>query len=202
MNRKVRKEYYQQMRDTLNESGIPNKMDSTKTWRNIYNDDDVMDFHKNHFFGSEILTNKEAFDLLKSKGFFNKGICPECGETPINDTYIAAHTFNHSMQFPVCSVCISKDRLVPVKGNTARQESNSGCYIATACYGDYNSTEVLAFRVYRDEKLSNSFLGRLFIRVYYKLSPPIANWLKNKHQINNIVKKRLLDPLYNKIKND
>ena len=57
------------------------------------------------------------------------------------------------------------------------KESNSsqgGCYIATAVYGSYDSPPVMTLRRYRDETLARSILGRLFIRIYYRLSPPLA----------------------------
>lgn len=63
-----------------------------------------------------------------------------------------------------------------------------GCYIATAVYGSYQAPEVLILRKYRDEVLSNSLVGRAFIKSYYFLSPPVAKWLKNAGAINRIVR--------------
>ncbi|PRP66660.1 CFI-box-CTERM domain-containing protein [Nonlabens agnitus] len=53
--------------------------------------------------------------------------------------------------------------------------NNSNCFIATACYKDLYSEEVIAFRKYRDEELKKSMWGRAFIRLYYKLSPLVLN---------------------------
>jgi hypothetical protein len=53
----------------------------------------------------------------------------------------------------------------------------TGCFIATACYGDYNSVEVTILKKYRDENLKRSEIGRQMIKFYYFLSPPIANYL-------------------------
>ncbi len=50
----------------------------------------------------------------------------------------------------------------------------SGCYIATAVYGSYSCDEVYALRRFRDEVLYKSAAGRLFIRIYYKVSPTLA----------------------------
>lgn len=47
------------------------------------------------------------------------------------------------------------------------------CFIATAVFGP-QSTEVRVLRQFRDEILAQIFLGRLFIRAYYFLSPPLA----------------------------
>lgn len=56
-------------------------------------------------------------------------------------------------------------------------KGKSGCYIATAVYGSYECEEVFALRRFRDDRLSKSALGRLFIRVYYRVSPSLAKHL-------------------------
>ena len=52
----------------------------------------------------------------------------------------------------------------------------SGCYIATAIYGSYDCPQVCTLRRYRDDVLAESALGRLFIRIYYKLSPKLVKY--------------------------
>ena len=85
--------------------------------------------------------------------------------------------------------------------NPSLAPPNKGwCYIATTCYGSYDAVQVLTFRHYRDEYLSQSFWGRLFIKTYYTLSPPVANWLKNKHRLNTFIRKNFLDLIYNFLK--
>ena len=81
-----------------------------------------------------------------------------------------------------------------------KSTKSSGCYIATACYGSYDCVQVLTFRNYRDEYLSQTIVGRLFIKAYYALSPPIARWLKNKDSINIFVREKLLDQLHDFLK--
>ncbi len=70
----------------------------------------------------------------------------------------------------------------------AEQARKSGCYIATAVYGDYNAPQVMTLRRYRDNTLSKMAVGRLFIKTYYKLSPPIAKRLKNMRRLNAFVR--------------
>jgi len=74
------------------------------------------------------------------------------------------------------------------------QPKKSGCYIATAIYGSYDAPEVLTLRQFRDNTLKKSKGGRLFIRTYYRLSPPIAEKLKNAKMLNRLVRK-ILDKL-------
>ena len=53
--------------------------------------------------------------------------------------------------------------------------SSSGCFIATAAYGTPFSEEIDVLRNWRDNFLEASYPGRLFIRTYYTLSPPVAD---------------------------
>ena len=69
--------------------------------------------------------------------------------------------------------------------------SNSGCYIATMVYGDYNHPQVLVLRNFRDGFLANYVLGRSFIRLYYKYSPTWVEALKNKTIVNQAIKRGL-----------
>jgi hypothetical protein len=60
------------------------------------------------------------------------------------------------------------------------QQESGGCYIATAVYGSYDCPEVWVLRRYRDYALKNSVLGRLFIRIYYAVSPKLVKWFGKK----------------------
>ncbi|RUM34790.1 MAG: hypothetical protein DSY50_05870, partial [Desulfobulbus sp.] len=53
--------------------------------------------------------------------------------------------------------------------------SSSGCFIATAAYGTSFAEEIDVLRNWRDDFLEASYPGRLFIRTYYSLSPPVAD---------------------------
>jgi hypothetical protein len=74
-----------------------------------------------------------------------------------------------------------------------------GCFIATACYGDYDSTEVLVLRLYRDEKLLKTIPGMVFVKIYYILSPFIAKQLDKSDKLKYFVRTYLLKPLVNRI---
>jgi hypothetical protein len=79
-----------------------------------------------------------------------------------------------------------------VNGNNVIDELiekvEKGCYIATAVYGDYDAPQVFVLRHFRDNTLAKSTVGRLIIKTYYHLSPPIARWLKNTHRLNALVR--------------
>jgi len=60
-------------------------------------------------------------------------------------------------------------------------EEKPKCFIATAAYGTPYANEIYILRRWRDNTLNPNFLGRLFVKFYYWVSPPIANYIrKNK----------------------
>ena len=54
------------------------------------------------------------------------------------------------------------------------EEEKSGCYIATAVYGTYDCPQVWTLRRFRDYTLARNWYGRLFIHVYYTVSPVLV----------------------------
>lgn len=58
--------------------------------------------------------------------------------------------------------------------NNQQDTRKNGCYIATCVYGSYDCPHVWVLRRYRDNKLARTFFGRLFIKVYYKISPELV----------------------------
>lgn len=67
----------------------------------------------------------------------------------------------------------------------------SGCYVATAVYGSYDCPEVWTLRRFRDYYLAKSWYGRLFIKIYYSISPKLVSKFKNNIYIKEIVRGRL-----------
>lgn len=60
--------------------------------------------------------------------------------------------------------------------NTQNNASSDGCYIATAVYGSYDCPEVWTLRRFRDNILKRHYLGRVFVRFYYAVSPTCVKW--------------------------
>lgn len=82
-----------------------------------------------------------------------------------------------------------KDNREPVKSQ------KKGCFIATACYGDYNCREVMILRAFRNEYLEKNFFGSLIVKIYYSISPPIADFLGNRPGLKDFVRRVLLHPI-------
>ncbi|PKN16311.1 MAG: hypothetical protein CVU66_01410 [Deltaproteobacteria bacterium HGW-Deltaproteobacteria-23] len=69
-----------------------------------------------------------------------------------------------------------------------------GCFIATAAYGSYLHPEVMALRNFRDKYLLTNLPGRVLVATYYKISPPIADFIKE-HESARFIVRILLTPV-------
>lgn len=49
-----------------------------------------------------------------------------------------------------------------------------GCYVATCVYGSYDCPQVWTLRRFRDYGLSTSWHGKIFIKIYYAISPTVV----------------------------
>lgn len=75
--------------------------------------------------------------------------------------------------------------------NQEVQKDSQGCYIATSVYGSYDCPQVWALRRYRDNVLANSVWGRVFIRIYYALSPKIVRLFGGKEWFSRFWRTKL-----------
>jgi hypothetical protein len=85
-------------------------------------------------------------------------------------------------------------------GASGSSTKSSGCFIATACYGSYDAPEVMDLRQFRDNVLLMSVTGRLFVRLYYTVSPPIARLIARSNARKTWVRLLLVGPIIKSVK--
>jgi len=68
----------------------------------------------------------------------------------------------------------------------------SGCFIATAAYGTPMAEEVQTLRDFRDDYLLANPLGQAFVDLYYKVSPPIAEFITDHPSLKPLVRAGLV----------
>jgi hypothetical protein len=76
----------------------------------------------------------------------------------------------------------------PSQKNPPKKSQKSGCFIATAVYGCSDAYQVNVLRNYRDNQLEEHVLGRLFVKIYYIASPPIAECLKRHKTLSSVIR--------------
>jgi len=124
------------------------------------NGDSVTFIHKNAQKGSRAasvnITTKAAPATHNRSD--DRVTCPHCQKKMVPRIITDRGSLSHS----VCPFC----------GGTYK---NFGfCFIASVVYGDPCCPEVVALRRYRDNHLRPHLIGRIFIKIYYAVSPHLA----------------------------
>jgi uncharacterized repeat protein (TIGR02543 family) len=70
-----------------------------------------------------------------------------------------------------------------------------GCFIATAAYGTPTAEQIDVLREFRDVVLLESTVGSQFVVLYYRLSPPIADFIARSDLLRTLVRGLLVDPI-------
>lgn len=86
---------------------------------------------------------------------------------------------------------ISSEGMKYLSSSYRPSQTNGGCYIATAVYGSYDCPQVWTLRRYRDNTLTKTLYGRLFVRTYYAISPILVKSFGHTDWFIHIWKRKL-----------
>lgn len=65
------------------------------------------------------------------------------------------------------------------------------CFVATACYGDYDHPDVWTLRIWRDRRLLTCRAGRIFVNQYYRFGPGLAKVVERSPRMTAFIRRRL-----------
>jgi hypothetical protein len=84
----------------------------------------------------------------------------------------------------------------PSSSGGSSDSGSSDCFIATAAYGSWLDPHVLTLREFRDQHLLTNTAGTWLVEFYYRHSPPIADFIRERETLRAIVRAGLALVIY------
>jgi WD40 repeat protein len=133
------------------------------------------------------------------EGSFSEIKTVDTGTTSYSDTGLSASTayyyrvkaYNDSANSAYSNVASATTSAGNESGgDTGGGDSGGGggCFIATACYGTPMAEEVKILCAFRDQYLLTNPVGQRLVRFYYRHSPKLADFIRDKESIKTIIR--------------
>jgi len=100
---------------------------------------------------------------------------------------------------PETTITITPDKDYEITANfqlkSEEETPSAGCFIATAAYGTSTAKQIDVLREFRDDVLLKSTVGSRLVDLYYRVSPPIADFISEHNLVRTLVRELLVDPV-------
>lgn len=135
-----------------------------------------------------------------SEGTYTQIATVGANVTTYNDTGLSAGT---TYYYRVCAYNSTGDssysnevNATTTSASTGSGGGGGGCFIATAAYGSLMVEEVIALTQFRDNILMKCSLGKHFVRFYYEISPPLADYIGENEILRTATRLALIPIVY------
>jgi hypothetical protein len=152
------------------------------------------DYKLNNNFKYEYKLKNEKYVFINTINFIS-----EIFNLKINFTYYSNENFNvgdsKNLSFKFDYYYYKNSYIFDYKSHDlikSIHKNNSNCFIVTTTMEDINHPVVVDFRRYRDEVLLNTYFGRVFINIYYRIGPVLSKVIKTNSFLFTISKKLVL----------
>ncbi len=213
------KKYYESIRAVLPQNFIVHlqanlasfiiKLDNSKYHNELFRNVDflITDFNLMPIFIIEINDRTHYRNDRRQRDIKVSHICAEAGipiltlwtEDGANPNNIANKIYAVLNSLPLeRKAYFANNNKVAEADNFAKDKKPNiewhGCYIATSVYGSYDCPSVYTLRRFRDKSLNKTLIGRLFVKLYYKISPTIVKWF-GENKLFHCLCKSVLDKI-------
>ena len=163
--------------------------------------------HRQH---DRIERDQKVKDILEEAGIplislwtnygVNDSYIKERIQKALEEPVVRCHHFGKSNQEEVSGTEEAKQPTEQVSQPTPRPKKKA-CYVATCVYGSYDCPQVWVLRRFRDKRLNQSWYGRLFVKLYYGVSPKLVALFGETAFFRNFNRK-ILDKMVGKLRRE
>lgn len=142
------------------------------------------------------------FQCLRCNAHFVAGECSNCANSHFEVSQggglgIFCRACEQGFTNWTCDECGTKN---PAAKTLFILNKKGGCFVATAAYGSTLAEEVIALNHFRDQVLLRSKTGTAFVKLYYRISPPLAAVIAEHKLLRAATRKFFLSPIIRLLK--
>jgi hypothetical protein len=146
--------------------------------------------------GVQISTTTLFFSAGTGPTVVNLTATPASGYEFVNWSGDVSTIGNANAANTTINITPNTDYVIKAKFQTKSETPPSGgCFIATAAYGTSTVKQLDVLRAFRDDVLLKSTVGSRLVDLYYRTSPPIANFISEHNVVRTLVRELLVDPI-------